>query len=61
MKISEFKREEKLLLEAKTGLSLCDTSIICYHPDKVILSKYENLQKYCSCPLSQHLIKIRSK
>ena len=60
-KINEFKYEEKLLLEARTGQSLCDASIICYHQDRVILSKYENLQKYYPGLLSQHSIKINSK
>ena len=60
-KFSEFKYEEKLLLEARTGLSLCDASVICYRHNKVVLSKYENLQKYCAGPLSQHSIKINSK
>ena len=60
-KINEYKYEERLLLEARTGLSLCDASVICYHHNKVILSKYENLQKYCADPLSQHSIKINSK
>ena len=45
-KISEYIYEENLLLKARTGLSLCDASIICYHHDNVILSKYENLQKH---------------
>ena len=60
-KISEYKYEEKLLLEAWAGMSLCDASVICYHHNKVILSKYESIQKYCADPPSQHSIKINSK
>ena len=55
-KISECKYEKRLLLEARTGLNLCDASVICSYYDKVILSKYENLQKYGADPLSQHSI-----
>ena len=60
-KISVNKVEEKLLLEVKTRLSLCDALVICHHHDKVILSKHENLQKYSANLLSPHSIKINSK
>ena len=57
-KISEHKHEEKLLVKARTGLSLCDETVICYHHDKVILSKYENFQKCFGDPLNQHSIRL---
>ena len=60
-KTSQYKYVETILVEAGTGLSLCDALVTCLHHDKVILSKYKSLQKYCADPPSQHSNNINSK
>ena len=56
---TELSQENKRMLEWRSGLTLSDESTICVHHEKVFLSRYESLQKYCCDPLNVHKKKIK--
>lgn len=60
--IHDLTIEDKALIEQRIGmkLSIID-STICYHHEKVYLSRYESLQKVCADPFKTHTQQIKSK
>lgn len=59
--ISELKQTDRELLQWRCEISLADKDQVCFHHEKVYLSRYENLQKYCFDPFSVHKKHITSK
>jgi hypothetical protein len=59
--ISELKQKDRELLQWRCEISLDDQDQVCFHHEKLYLSRYENLQKYCCDPFSLHKKHITSK
>ena len=59
--IFEFKEPDRHLIQWRCGIQLKDENQICLHHEKVYLTHYQSLQKYCSDPFSVHKKHIYSK
>ena len=59
--ISDFEIADKNLLEWRTGKVFADAGRVCFHHEKLYLSRYESLQKFCCDPHQIHKKRVRSK
>ena len=46
------------LLEHRTGKKIDEDGCICFHHEKILLSKYEDLQTFCADPFKVHKKKV---
>lgn len=62
-KICTLSDSDRHLLEWRSGVSstLTVDGTLCFHHEKVFLSRYESLQKYCCDPFKKHQKNITSK
>ena len=51
--------DDKCLLGLRTRCSFDEEDVICYQHEKIYISYYENLQRYCCDPWSKHHKKIQ--
>ena len=58
---SESDEVHKNLISWRSNVTLNETDSICYHHEKMFLTRYEGLQKYCSEPFAPHILKVSSK
>lgn len=58
---SELSQGDKDLLQWRSGVHLTSQDQICMHHEKLYLSRFETLQKYCSDPFSIHKKHVTSK
>lgn len=58
---SDLSQDDKKLLEWRSGVLLRDDSTVCFHHEKMYISRYEYTQKYCSDPFKLHKKRISSK
>lgn len=62
-KLSDLTDESRNLLFWRSGVTIenLGESTICYHHEKIFISRYESLQIHCADPLSRHKTHIKSK
>lgn len=61
LKYSSFSDNEKALIHWRSGVLLHEDDNVCFHHEKVFLSRYESLQRFCADPKSIHKKKISRK
>lgn len=59
--LSDLESSDRHLLEWRTGIVSANTDRVCFHHEKVYLSRYESLQKFCCDPDQIHNKRVRSK
>lgn len=60
-KACKFDELEKNLLNLRCGVLLSNEDQVCYHHEKVYLSRFQNLQKSCCDPFGIHKKRVRHK
>ena len=53
--------EERKLIVWRSKISLEDNSSVCFHHEKIYLTRYESLQRYCCDPNRVHDVQKTSK
>ena len=61
--VSDLSEKDKKLLQwrAELGLSVNVSDDICFHHEKMYISRYESLQRYCCDPFQSHKKHVSSK
>ena len=52
--VSEIDKEDKILIERRSGCTLSDTDTVCYHHFEYFCKKFPQCQKYCCNPFGKH-------
>ena len=60
LQFSQLGKEEKSLLQWRCEASFKEMDTLCFHHEKIFLSRYESLQFYCANPWMVHKKKIKS-
>jgi hypothetical protein len=61
--VAELSVECQQLLALRTGVSIAalDNNTLCFHHEKIFISRYESLQKFCCDPFKRHKKHVTSK
>lgn len=62
-KIADISLESQQLITLRSGvnISASDDTTLCYYHEKIFLSRYESLQRFCCDPFNKHKKHITSK
>lgn len=61
LKVTDFSEEDKELMQWRCGYQFHNDDKVCFHHEKLYLTRYESLQKYCADPFTVHNKHITSK
>lgn len=61
LSLEDLSNDSVKLLEVRTGYKCKEGDSLCYHHEKVFLSRYQSLQTSCADPFQKHKKRVTGK